>query len=202
MIDSVDDADAMLGALARAVIARFAPERIVLFGSRARGDHSPDSDYDLMVVLGESSHPADAIVRAIHAIHTNVDVIVDTGDRFERRRGDVGTLEHAADHEGRVLYARTTSPRQRQVREAPDSPPESLQEWLARAESDFTALAELAKSGKPNLHDVIVFHAHRGVEKMLKAALVARHIQPPRTHNLTSLLECRPGSLQDSPASR
>jgi hypothetical protein len=26
-----------------------------------------------------------------------------TGDRFERRRGDIGTLEYAADHEGRVL---------------------------------------------------------------------------------------------------
>src|SRR5262245_30001907 len=31
---------------------RSAIERLVLFGSRARGDHRPDSDYDLLVVVG------------------------------------------------------------------------------------------------------------------------------------------------------
>jgi len=30
-----------------------APEMVVLYGSRARGDHRPDSDYDLLVVLSE-----------------------------------------------------------------------------------------------------------------------------------------------------
>ncbi len=29
--------------------------KIILFGSRARGDHEPDSDYDLLVVLNEVS---------------------------------------------------------------------------------------------------------------------------------------------------
>ena len=30
---------------------RSSVERLVLFGSRARGDHRPDSDYDLLVVV-------------------------------------------------------------------------------------------------------------------------------------------------------
>jgi HEPN domain-containing protein/predicted nucleotidyltransferase len=204
MIDSVNDTDPMLRALANAVVERFAPERILLFGSRARGDHRPDSDYDLIVVLEDGSHPADAVVRAIHDIEANVDVIVDTCDRFERRRNDVGTLEYAADREGRMLYTRPTLPRQRrQVREMPNSPPgsppESVNEWLARAESDFTAMSELAKCDTANLHDVIVFHAHQGVEKLLKASLVSRNIQPPRTHNLVNLLQWQAASLRGDP---
>ena len=32
---------------------RSSVDRLVLFGSRARGDHRPDSDYDLLVVVGQ-----------------------------------------------------------------------------------------------------------------------------------------------------
>ena len=37
--------------LGRIAGVRAGIERIVLFGSRARGDHRPDSDYDLLVVV-------------------------------------------------------------------------------------------------------------------------------------------------------
>jgi HEPN domain-containing protein/predicted nucleotidyltransferase len=200
MNDSAEDT--LLAALARAVVERFAPERIVLFGSRARGDHGPDSDYDVMVVLDDGSGPAEGVVRAIHDIQTNVDVIVATCDQFERRRIDVGTLEYVADHEGRILYARTSPPRPRQVREPPNGPPESLDAWIARADSDFAAMAALNMVHPSNLHDAIVFHAHQGVEKTLKAALVARHVQPPRTHVLPDLLHRLPAELRDDPSLR
>jgi HEPN domain-containing protein/predicted nucleotidyltransferase len=186
MIDAAEDP--VLGALTRAVVDRFAPERIVLFGSRARGDNDADSDYDVIVVLDASSHPAEAVTRAIHDVHTNVDVIVDTCERFERRRSDVGTLEYVADREGRVLYTRAGLPDARLVREPAHTRPESLQEWIARAESDLTIMKDAAASGRTNVNDAIVFHAHQGVEKLLKAAHVADGVQPPRTHNLNDLL--------------
>ncbi len=31
-------------------------KKIIIFGSRARGDHDPESDYDILVVLDEMSH--------------------------------------------------------------------------------------------------------------------------------------------------
>jgi predicted nucleotidyltransferase len=41
-------------------------ERLVLFGSRARGDHRPDSDYDLLVVVGRrSADVIDALYEAV-----------------------------------------------------------------------------------------------------------------------------------------
>ena len=195
MVD--ENHDAILGELTRAVVERFAPERIVLFGSRARGDHHPDSDYDLMVVLDEPPEPWDAVARTIHDIRTNVDVLVDTCERFERRRTDIGTLEFVVDREGRILYARAPMPELRQVRETPNGPPESLQEWIARAENDFTIM-ELGLNRAPGVRDVIVFHAHQGVEKILKTALVGSRVPPPHTHNLTELLEQLPDELRNN----
>ena len=51
--------------------------RVVLFGSRARRDHAPDSDFDLLVVLkGEVSGPAER--KALHEIIYPIDYAQDT----------------------------------------------------------------------------------------------------------------------------
>src|SRR5450759_378716 len=89
--------DPFLIAATRTIVERFAPERIVLFGSRARGDHQPESDYDLIVVLdtplarGERDRP---IRDALHGAEHHVDVIVYTPAEFERSRYDVGALAY------------------------------------------------------------------------------------------------------------
>ena len=53
-----------IDAIVRAIVERLAPRRIVLFGSRARGDADDDSDIDLMVEL---DGPADRQVRVERA---------------------------------------------------------------------------------------------------------------------------------------
>ena len=40
------------------LIEAYQPERIYLFGSKARGDYGPDSDFDLMVVVPDDAPPA------------------------------------------------------------------------------------------------------------------------------------------------
>lgn len=52
-----DQAIAALEALAAAVARRVRLERIVLFGSLARGDHSARSDADLLVIVPDSEEP-------------------------------------------------------------------------------------------------------------------------------------------------
>jgi predicted nucleotidyltransferase len=37
--------------MVRRIVERFDPERIILFGSHARGTANPDSDIDLLVVM-------------------------------------------------------------------------------------------------------------------------------------------------------
>ena len=50
-------------AVAKAVQDAIAPDTVILFGSRARGDHRSDSDVDLMVMANGNALSAMAIAR-------------------------------------------------------------------------------------------------------------------------------------------
>jgi len=49
------------------IVRTFRPRRIVMFGSRARGEGAPDSDLDLMVEMETDRPPRDR-VRAVDAL--------------------------------------------------------------------------------------------------------------------------------------
>jgi HEPN domain-containing protein len=194
--------DAALDALTHALITRVKPERIVLFGSRARGDHHEGSDYDIIVVLdtplGDSERTR-FVQFAIGPQPIHTEIFVYTPQEFLRKRNDVGTMVYAAEHEGRVLYARpgsTLDQRVGMVRESPAGPPESFNAWMARVENDLQTM-ELALAAEPLLIDGVCFHAHAAAEKLLKAALVFTHTPPPRTHTLPDILAICPPALRD-----
>lgn len=94
--------------MVRRIVAGFEPEKIILFGSQARGDAGPDSDVDLLVVM-ETAAKRDTtrdIRMALDAMGIPKDVVVITPDEFERYKDIVGTVAYPAHHEGRVLYER------------------------------------------------------------------------------------------------
>jgi predicted nucleotidyltransferase len=95
--------------MVRRIVSRFRPERIILFGSHARGDAGPDSDVDLLVVMpveGSRREKAVEIGVALHDIRLPKDIIVTTPEAFEVRKEIVGTIERPAARQGRVLYVR------------------------------------------------------------------------------------------------
>jgi hypothetical protein len=51
------EADPVLAEIVHRLVAAYEPERIYLFGSRARGDAGSDSDYDLLVVVPDGAPP-------------------------------------------------------------------------------------------------------------------------------------------------
>jgi len=57
-------ADAAVSDAVHRLVAQLDPEEIWLFGSRARGDHRPDSDIDLLVVLPDGLPPESYTLRA------------------------------------------------------------------------------------------------------------------------------------------
>src|SRR6266478_7375139 len=67
----------LLTEIVRRVVEAVAPEKIVLFGSRARGDHRPDSDIDLLVI-NESTVPRSQRTVTIHAALRGLPIEVDT----------------------------------------------------------------------------------------------------------------------------
>lgn len=96
--------------LLRPVVAYFAPCKVILFGSYARGEAGPDSDYDLLVVIDDDAPPEklswQARYEARKTYHQAVDIVACRASVFERKRTVVGSLPHTADYEGVVVYER------------------------------------------------------------------------------------------------
>ena len=91
------------------IVERFAPDRIIVFGSLARGEIGPDSDIDLLVVMrlldGGRRSTAAAILQELAGFEAPKDVVVVTPEEFASSRDLVGTVVFPAVREGRELYA-------------------------------------------------------------------------------------------------
>jgi len=96
--------------MARRIVRKFRPEKVILFGSHARGKAGPDSDVDLLVVMpvrGCRRAMEVAIGVALHDFAIPKDIIVTTPEDLEWRKDIPGTIERPAVLEGKVLYARS-----------------------------------------------------------------------------------------------
>ena len=98
---------AVLDEIVRRIVAVAQPEKIILFGSAARGEMNRHSDLDLLVVK-DSVHRGDMtenIYRHLHGVEAAVDVIVVTPDDVERYRNSHALVIKPALREGKVIYA-------------------------------------------------------------------------------------------------
>jgi len=85
----------------------FAPNRIILFGSQARGTADDRSDVDILVVCsfkGKRRHLMLEMDRALRGLNLARDIMVLTPEEFERDRHIPGTIARPAWREGKVLY--------------------------------------------------------------------------------------------------
>lgn len=100
--------DALLQEITRRIAERWRPARIVLFGSRARGEARADSDVDLFVEM-ESVLPlperAIEISRLFGLRDWGLDLVVYTPAEVARLRPVGGTLLETIEREGKLLYA-------------------------------------------------------------------------------------------------
>ncbi len=99
----------MLRTIVDRLVQTYQPRRIYLFGSAARGDASPDSDYDLMVLVpDETPAPLGDSGRAYKALWrlgAAVDVLVWPWADFESRLHLKASLPSTIEREGKLLYA-------------------------------------------------------------------------------------------------
>lgn len=87
----------------------FNPTAIYLFGSRARGNATHQSDYDLLVVLDTLPEPGYRLSQKAQllllGIKSSVDLIFMSREKFEFWKDTVGTLPEIISREGEELYA-------------------------------------------------------------------------------------------------
>lgn len=85
------------------------PDRIIMFGSRARGDANPDSDLDLLIVK-DSDEPrhrrAIPAYSALTGLGIPTDIIWRTAAEIGEWSGVPNHVTTRAIREGRVLYER------------------------------------------------------------------------------------------------
>jgi predicted nucleotidyltransferase len=83
------------------------PERIIMFGSSARGDMGPDSDVDLLVIKGGSfgyHKLLGDIYMNLHGVEEAVDVVLVTPEQVEKYKDTHCLVIAPALKEGREVY--------------------------------------------------------------------------------------------------
>ena len=105
--------DALLERMVRAIVEEVDPEQVILFGSRARGDATAESDFDFIVV---EAGPFDAersrhceevrLYRALAGCGASKDILVYCRDDVEYWRDSLNNVLARALREGKVLYER------------------------------------------------------------------------------------------------
>jgi predicted nucleotidyltransferase len=99
----------IISTVSKKIIENFNPEKIILFGSSARGTQTKDSDIDLLVIMDSKQRPAKRsmeISKVCRPKFISMDILVRTPEEIKKRLqiGDYFIKEIL--EKGKVLYAR------------------------------------------------------------------------------------------------
>ena len=102
--------EAQIQAVVRRIVAGYAPDRIILFGSYAYGKPTEDSDLDLLIIKekAEAKRAERAIAVWRHLWDNDfpaMDILIRTPAEMEKAAGIFQSVETIAETQGRVLYA-------------------------------------------------------------------------------------------------
>jgi predicted nucleotidyltransferase len=100
------DIEDLIQEASRLLVETARPEKIILFGSYARGDFSEDSDLDFLVILSaveDTFEEMTRLERVLLSLPVPVDVLVYSADDVRERAHLRGTVLYHALREGKVL---------------------------------------------------------------------------------------------------
>ncbi len=178
-----------LQAFTQRLVAQFAPQQVILFGSQARGEARWDSDADILVVMPFEGKPLES-VKAMHeagAAEFPLDLHLRRPEEIAPRyRWGDPFIREALDH-GRVLHGELD--RSNFERRGVHTPARNpvVEEWIERAERHWR-MAELLPDLPPGYLSGL-FQVQRCLETYLRAALIAQDIPSRKCRDLQILSE-------------
>lgn len=181
-------------AVAQAIYGAARPRRLILFGSRARGDHREDSDIDILIVTDEP--PAESHKEKVSAAAARcaadqyqrpvpVQLVWNTAAEYRQRRRTVNHLVARAIDDGVLMPENPV--------DYDDQGDDYSYEWtvtserVRNAEQHLDTFQLLAEGGRSDR--MLGKNAQEGMEHALKAVISAAGARYERTHNLHRLLQ-------------
>ena len=188
-----------LDEIVRRIVEVAEPEKVILFGSTARGDANPHSDLDFLVVKEcENQWDLSSEIREnLYDLRLMVaiDLVVASSQTLERYKDSHPLVYKHALKDGVVVYQDTDRPldADRPLKEDASFmtqpgrfPPDDPREWLRRARSDLAVARVNVPDADP---ESLCFLAQQAAEKAIKALLIMRDVEFPFVHNLAELLD-------------
>jgi HEPN domain-containing protein/predicted nucleotidyltransferase len=162
---------ASLEQLVQRIIEGYNPDRIIVFGSHARGRAREGSDVDLLIVKETEKRPIDRRVEVERLVSDRaipLDILVYTPRELRELYALGSPFVEEVIETGRVLYMR-----------------KATAAWLAEARDEHDMASILVRHDK---YRGACLHSQQSVEKGLKALILERGRRPARTHDIVELL--------------
>lgn len=159
-----------IDAVVQRLVDAYDPERVILFGSRARGVERVDSDVDLLIVKNTTSTPAERrrdVERVLADRAMALDLVVYTPAELLALFRHGSPFVEGIVRDGKVVYMR-----------------KATAAWMREVEDELATATLLAANG---LLRGGCLHAQQAVEKAMKALLIERAAAVPHTHDLIDL---------------
>ena len=91
------------------IVSTVVPDKIILFGSYARGDYEKNSDIDILILKKGLKNEREITYRLYvdffnKKISTPVDLIAMDYDKYNKLNNDIGYIYKTIKREGKVIY--------------------------------------------------------------------------------------------------
>ena len=192
-------------AVARAVGDAAHPHTVILFGSRARGDFTPDSDIDLLIITGtrnvsheeyqRNSAAAHQKAREVYGHSIGVDLVHLAEEDFHHCRRARNHVAGQAVRDGFDVNGEKVTYDNPDPTNWPD-----IRQRIINAERELRVLEDLVEAN--SAREAIGFHAQQAIENALKGWISALDDDYRNTHdlaNLTAIVRRHPEE-NDTPA--
>lgn len=159
-----------LEAVVQRLVEEYSPDRIILFGSRAAGHASAESDIDLLVVKDTELRPIERrieVERLLADRRVPLDLLVYTPSELRSLYCSGSPFIEEVFRTGKVVFMRKPT-----------------KTWMAQARDEFETADILLGHEK---YQAVCYHSQQGVENALKALVLEKAAAVPRSHDIVEL---------------